>query len=94
MEIVYALMIGAVWGLAAHFIVPGRARRGAAIGPFAGAVIGGLTWLVMTWAGVGTDSAWLWIVAFFTPLLSFVVVGALTATRRSHDERARAALRV
>ncbi|BDV30990.1 hypothetical protein [Microbacterium terricola] len=94
MEIVFALMVGAVWGLGAHFLAPGRDTRGVAVGPFTGALIGGVTWLILTWAGVGTDSGWLWLISMLTPLLAFPALAALTVARRAHDQRERTRLRI
>ena len=63
MQILLAFIVGAVIGAALHFLVPGRSTRGVALGPIVGAAAAGLVWMILTWAGVGLDSPWLWLSA-------------------------------
>ncbi|WP_405375577.1 MULTISPECIES: hypothetical protein [unclassified Microbacterium] len=93
MLIVLALVFGAAAGAAAHFAVPGRTLRGAAVGPLLGAVLGALTWMILTWVGWGTDAAGLWLLAIAVPAvvtpLALVVLGRSRAAR---DEATRTEL--
>ena len=63
MEIILALVLGTVIGLAAHFLVSGRDVRGVALAPILGALVAGAVWMILTWTGVGTDSILLWLSA-------------------------------
>jgi uncharacterized membrane protein YeaQ/YmgE (transglycosylase-associated protein family) len=95
MQILLALIVGAVLGIAAHYAAPGRDDRGVALGPVVGAVVGGLVWLVFTWAGVGIDSPWIWVASFIAPfLVAYPALRVLAATRGAHDARERARLKL
>ena len=92
MQILLALIFGAVYGGVLHFLMPGRTSRGAALAPMIGAVAGGATWLALTWAGLVTTDAWLWIISLAVPVAVVpVVLTVLTRTRafRYAQERIR-----
>lgn len=92
MQILLALIVGAAIGTAAHFVAPARATRGAALGPLLGAVVGGLAWLVLTWAGLGLDSVWLWLSPLVASVVVYPALALLARARTAHDERERARL--
>lgn len=95
MQILLALIAGAVFGIAAHYTAPGRETRGVAVGPVLGAFIGGLVWLVFTWAGVGIDNPWIWLVSFAVPfIVVYPVLRVLATVRSAHDARERARLKI
>lgn len=95
MQILLALIVGAVLGIAAHYAAPGKADRGVALGPIAGAVVGGVVWLIFTWAGVGIDSVWIWLVSFVAPfLVVYPALRVLAGVRTAHDARERARLKL
>ena len=95
MQILLAFIIGAAIGAAAHFLVRGRSTRGVALGPVLGAFVAGLVWMILTWAGVGLDSPWLWLSAFLAPIVvTYPVLLVLNRTRTAHDARERAQLKI
>ena len=95
MQILLAFIVGAVIGAALHFVVPGRSTRGVALGPIVGAAAAGLVWMILTWAGVGLDSPWLWLSAFVAPaVVTYPLLLILTRTRTAHDARERAQLKI
>jgi hypothetical protein len=95
MEILLALIFGATVGGALHFLMAGRSARGVALAPVLGALVGGLTWLVFTWAGVGLDSPWIWVVSIVAPLVVVPpVLLILTRARATHDARERLRLKI
>ena len=95
MQILLAFLVGAAIGAAAHFVVPGRSTRGVALGPILGAFAAGLVCMILTWAGVGLDSPWLWLSAFVAPIVvTYPVLLILARTRTAHDERERAQLKI
>jgi len=52
-------------------------------------------WMILTWAGVGLDSPWLWLSAFVAPaVVTYPVLLILTRTRTAHDARERAQLKI
>ena len=95
MQILLAFIVGAVIGAALHFVVPGRSTRGVALGPIVGAAAAGLVWMILTWAGVGLDSPWLWLSAFVAPaVVTYPVLLLLARARTGHDARERARLKI
>jgi hypothetical protein len=95
MQILIALIVGAVIGLAVHFHIGDRASRGVVIAPMVGAFSAGLVWTILTWSGVGIDSIWLWLSMFVAPLVvTYPVVILLTRARVAHDAAERARLRI
>ena len=94
MQILIALVIGAAVGLAVHFLAGGRSTRGAALAPLLGAGVAGLAWLILTWAGLGIDSVWLWLSPLVVSWLAWPIVALLTRRRRAHDARERSRLRI
>jgi hypothetical protein len=95
MQILIALIVGAALGLAVHFQLAGRSTRGVVIAPMVGAFAAGLVWTILTWAGVGIDSIWLWLSMFVAPLVAtYPVVILLTRARVAHDAAERARLKI
>jgi len=91
--IVLALVIGAAFGAAAHFALPGRSLRGAALGPIGGAALGALAWTALTWSGLGPDSVWVWLVSALLPAIVVpLALTALTRARARADQQTRSAL--
>jgi len=91
-DILIALVVGASAGALLHYLQTGRDTRGAALAPMLGAVVGGVVWLAMTWAGVTTLSPWIWVISFAAPFAVVpVAIAVLTRARARHDvaERAR-----
>lgn len=77
-----------------HFLLGGRDTRGVALGPILGALLGGIVWLAMTWAGATAANPWIWLASFAAPLLVAPVLLVLRRVRTAHDARERARLRV
>ena len=94
MQILLALIVGASVGVAVHFLARGRATRGVAFAPMLGALLAGLAWMILTWAGFGLDSALLWLSPLVVPWLAWPVVALLARSRDAHDEAERRRLRI
>jgi len=94
-QILLAFLVGAVIGAAVHFAVGDRGTRGVALGPVLGAASAGLVWMILTWAGIGLDSPWLWLSAFVVPIVvTYPALVVLARTRTAHDARERAQLKI
>jgi uncharacterized membrane protein YeaQ/YmgE (transglycosylase-associated protein family) len=95
MEIVLALLFGAVIGIVVHFTLPGRDTRGAALAPIIGAVVSGAVWMILTWMGWTTDNGWLWLISIVAPVVvAYPVVALTTRQRHAHDGREKTRLRI
>ncbi|WP_292834372.1 hypothetical protein [Microbacterium sp.] len=95
MEILLGFIFGAAVGGALHYLQPGRASRGAALAPVSGAVVGGIAWLILTWAGITTETPWIWVAPIALPAIVIsVMLGMLTRSRTAHDARERVRLKI
>ena len=95
MQILLALIAGAVVGIALHFAARGRGTRGVALAPVLGAFVAGAAWTILTWAGVGIDSPWPWLAALVAPaVVVYPALVVLSRVRVAHDSRERARLKL
>lgn len=95
MQILLALIFGASYGALLHYTMADRPSRGAALAPMAGAVLGGLTWLVLTWLGLAIDAPWIWLISAAVPAAVLpVALVVLRRMRAAHDQRERERLRI
>lgn len=95
MEILLALIYGAAVGTAAHFALRGRELRGVALAPMVGALIGGVVWLALTWAGASTAEPWLWLATLVAaPVVVVPLLVVLSRIRSAHDARERQRLHI
>jgi hypothetical protein len=95
MQIILAVIVGAVLGLAVHFQIGHRTTRGVVIAPVVGALAAGIAWAALTWAGLGLDNPWLWVSMLVAPLIvTYPVVILLTRARVAHDTAERARLKI
>lgn len=86
MQILLGLILGAAIGLAAHFSLPHRHLRGAALAPLAGAAAAAVVWTALTWMGLGVDSPILWTVAVLAPAATaFALVPLVSRSRVTRD---------
>jgi uncharacterized membrane protein YeaQ/YmgE (transglycosylase-associated protein family) len=93
-QIILALIVGAVVGVAVHFLASGRDTRGVALAPIIGATIAGAVWTILTWVGIGLDSPLLWLSPLVVPWLAWPIVALLARSRRRHDAEERKRLRL
>ncbi|MEZ3159739.1 hypothetical protein AB1K54_04240 [Microbacterium sp. BWT-B31] len=95
MQILLGFIVGACIGLALHYAAPHRDTRGVALAPILGALAAGLAWMILTWAGQGVDSLWIWLAAFVAPaVVVYPTLLVLGRVRIAHDEREQARLRI
>ena len=95
MQIILALVVGAAIGIGLHFLIADRSTRGIVVAPVTGALAAGLAWTIMTWAGIGTDSIWLWLSMLIAPvILVYPVLVGLSRARIARDAAERARLKI
>lgn len=95
MDILLAFIFGGAYGGVLHYLMPGRVSRGAALAPILGALLGGLVWMALTWAGLTTLSPWLWVVSLAVPAAVVpAALAILTRVRATRDARERLRLKI
>jgi len=94
-DILLAFIFGGAYGGVLHYLMPGRTSRGAALAPVLGALLGGLAWAVLTWAGLTTTSPWLWVISLAVPAIVVpAALAVLTRVRATRDARERLRLKI
>jgi hypothetical protein len=87
-ELLFVALGGAVLGLAARYLLPGRSTQGAVLVPAIGTGVAALIWVALTWFGWAYDGGWIWVVSLvvagFACVASDIV---LTRTRSLSDQR-------
>ncbi len=95
MLILFALIVGAVVGIALHLLLPHRASRGAAVAPVLATAVAGATYTALTWLGLAESNPWLWVASLLAPVVvTALVVVFFARARVAHDERERVRLRI
>ena len=90
MEILLGFIFGATIGGVLHFLQPGRDARGTALSPIVGARVGGFTW-----AGIGADNPWIWVLSIVVPgIVVPIMLVLLTRSRAQHDAQERLRLKI
>ena len=93
MYLLLALVGACVLGIAAHFLIGDRERRGVAVAPAIATAVSAIVYTGLQWAGVGEDSVWLWLASTLgAALVAALATAVLTAVRRQGDEQTKAAL--
>lgn len=90
MFILIAVVISCSVGIAAHFVLPGKDLRGAAVSGAIATVTTAVIYTVLQWAGLAENSIWLWLASLGGGIIaSFVGTMFLTRSRARRDaERA------
>ncbi|MGX9347449.1 hypothetical protein [Microbacterium sp. KNMS] len=91
MYILLAIIAAAAIGVAAHCALPHRELRGVALVPAVGTAVAAALYAILTWAGPGEASPWLWIAVLAAGAVAAVAT-ALASTRiRARSDAAAAA---
>ena len=78
---------GAILGLAARYVLPGRDYHGAVLVPAVGTAVASVVWVVLTWLGWKWDGGWIWWVALGLAGVASVAVDILVHRRRERADR-------
>lgn len=92
MFILIAVVIACAVGITAHFALPGRDLRGAAVSGALATVTAAVVYTVLQWAGLAQDNIWLWLASIGGGIAAgWFGTLALTRSRARRDaERAEA----
>jgi hypothetical protein len=93
MYILLALIGACVLGVAVHFLIPHRDRRGVALAPAIATAVAAAAYALGQWAGLKESNVWLWLIALGgAVVLSAAATLILTRVRVHGDAQRRAAL--
>ena len=86
MELIFAVVGGAILGLATQFVVPLRHLRGVAVGSAIGAGVAAVVWVALTWLGWPWDGTWIWVVSLAAAGIAAAASAVLIGPRRERDD--------
>jgi hypothetical protein len=86
-ELLFVALGGALLGLGARYLLPGRHTHGAALVPAVGVMVSCALWVALTWAGLRWDGGWIWWITLLgTAAVVAVVDLAVGRVRTRHDD--------
>lgn len=86
MELLFVFLGGVCLGIAARYVLPGRATHGVLLVPAIGAAVASALWAGLTWAGWKFDGGWIWTVSLVGAALVSVLVSVLLPRRRRRSD--------
>ncbi|MBS1673670.1 MAG: hypothetical protein JSS74_06870 [Actinobacteria bacterium] len=93
MYILLALIAACALGVAVHYLVPHRDRRGVALTPAVATAVAAAAYALGQWAGLKESSVWLWLLSLGgAVVVSAVLALVLTRVRIGSDARRRSEL--
>ncbi|TFD42645.1 hypothetical protein E3T54_04285 [Cryobacterium sp. Sr8] len=87
MELLFVALGGAILGLAARYLLPGRDFHGAVLVPAVGTIVASVVWVALTWLGWNWDGGWIWWVTLGLSATASVAVDIVLHRRREHADR-------
>ncbi|WP_313544730.1 hypothetical protein [Leifsonia aquatica] len=88
MELLFVALGGAVLGLGARYLLPGRHTHGAVLIPALGVIAASALWVVLTWAGLKWNGGWIWWITLLgTAAIVAVIDLVIGRVRADHDEK-------
>jgi hypothetical protein len=86
MELLFVVLGGALLGVAARLVVPGRHSSGSVLVPAIGTAASAIVWVALTWLGMAWDGGWIWVAALACAALSAVAAAMLIARSRDRSD--------
>ena len=87
MELLFVALFGAIIGLGARYLLPGRATQGSVLVPAIGTVTASFVWVALTWLGWNWAGGWIWWVSLGGAAVSSVVLNLVISRRRIHADQ-------
>ena len=88
MELLFAALGGALLGLAARYLLPGREGHGSVLVPAIGTAVASVAWVLLTWLGLAWNGGWIWWVSLGAAAVASVAADlVLTRTRTASDRQ-------
>jgi hypothetical protein len=87
MELLFVALGGALLGIAARYLLPGRQTHGTVLVPAVGTAVASIVWVALTWLGWTWDDVWIWSVSFILAAAVSVAAGIWLARSRTQGDR-------
>lgn len=82
MELLFAVLGGAILGILFRYVVPGRETHGALLVPAVGAAVASIVFAMLTWAQWRFDGTWIWVASLVIAGLAALGTALLLPRRR------------
>lgn len=86
MELLFVALGGALLGLAARYLLPGRSTMGVMLIPVLGTLVASAVWVALTWLGWKWDAGAIWWVSLGTAAAASAVTQLVLARRRNRSD--------
>jgi ABC-type branched-subunit amino acid transport system permease subunit len=86
-ELLFVALGGAIVGLAARYVLPGRSTQGSALVPAIGTAVASVVWVALTWLGWKWDGGWIWWVSLGAATVVSFAADLLLSRRRTHSDQ-------
>ncbi len=87
MELLFVALGGALLGIAARYLLPGRHTHGSVLVPAVGTAVASIAWVTLTWLGLAWDSGWIWWVSLILAAAGSVAAGIWLSRSRTQGDR-------
>jgi uncharacterized membrane protein YeaQ/YmgE (transglycosylase-associated protein family) len=87
MELLFVALGGAIVGLVARYLLPGRSTQGSVLVPAIGTAVASVLWVALTWLGWKWDGGWIWWVALGGALVVSVAADLMLSRRRAQSDQ-------
>ena len=87
MELLFVALGGALLGIAARYLLPGRHSHGSVLVPAVGTAAASIAWVALTWLGWAWESGWIWWVSLGLAAVASVAADLLLGRSRSQGDR-------
>ncbi|KGJ81135.1 hypothetical protein GY21_01890 [Cryobacterium roopkundense] len=86
MELLFVALGGALLGLAARYLLPGRSTMGVVLIPALAMLVASAVWVALTWLGWKWDAGAIWWVSLGAAAAASVVAQLVLARRRTRAD--------
>lgn len=87
MELLFVALGGAIFGIVARYVQPGRSLHGVLVIPAVGVAVASTAWVILTWLGWAWDGTWIWVVSLALSGVVAFVSGRLFSSRREAEDK-------
>jgi hypothetical protein len=87
MELLFVALGGAIFGLLARYLQPGRSLHGVIVIPAVGVAVASTVWVILTWLGWAWDGGWIWVVSLAASAVVAFVAGRMLSSRREAADK-------
>lgn len=78
---------GALLGLAARYLLPGRESHGSVLVPAIGTAVASVIWVLLTWLGLAWNGGWIWWISLGAAAVASIAADIVFSRARTGSDR-------